>query len=388
MPESKVSARSKQLGLLAAIFAVAFPVVVILLMIESPRFLEVSGRALDPVKNSFDKLFEGWRALWFVFGLPVILFAVTAVHEFGHLILGFIVRFRFVSIQFGVLQISHPFHVALKSLPKTGASGYVRMIPGTSQDLRFRALLYIIGGPLANLVAGTIVLYPGLSFGAKSFAIISILTGAANLVPFRQVSMISDGKRILSILRNDQQSERWLSLLQLIAELRNGTEPKNLSQDFLAKAITLKDDSPDTVAAYALAYTAALQGKSADEASRLLETCLEYAGFAPPAMREALKGDAAVFQARKRKRVDLAEEWLADVPQKTEYPWIRSQGEAAILEAKGDICGAITKLEEVEKIVIATPNQALREMSLRGVRRWKAELLPVQVESASSKSLI
>ena len=48
--------------------------------------------------------------------------------------------------------------------------------------------------------------------------------------------------------------------------------------------------------------------------------------------------------------------------------------DAAILEAKGDIDGARTKLEEIEKLIIANPNQGLREMSLRGVRRWRAEL--------------
>ena len=32
------------------------------------------------------------------------------------------------------------------------------------------------------------------------------------------------------------------------------------------------------------------------------------------------------------------------------------------------------KLDEVETLIAANPNQALREISLRGVRRWKSEL--------------
>ena len=65
--------------------------------------------------------------------------------------------------------------------------------------------------------------------------------------------------------------------------------------------------------------------------------------------------------------------WLADIPEKGEYPWMRLRGEAAILEAKGDITSAMRKLDDIEKKVLAVPNQALREISLRGLRRWKAD---------------
>ena len=53
---------------------------------------------------------------------------------------------------------------------------------------------------------------------------------------------------------------------------------------------------------------------------------------------------------------------------------MRPRCEAAILEAKGDIGGAMKKLGEIEKLILAVPNEALREMSLRGLRRWSAEL--------------
>jgi ribosomal protein S7 len=89
--------------------------------------------------------------------------------------------------------------------------------------------------------------------------------------------------------------------------------------------------------------------------------------------------DASVFQARRRKRIDLAEQWLADIPEKTEYGWMRLRGEAGILEAKGDISGALKKLDEIEAMILAVSNQAVREISLRGLRRWKLELQPQTV---------
>jgi len=44
--------------------------------------------------------------------------------------------------------------------------------------------------------------------------------------------------------------------------------------------------------------------------------------------------DAAVFLARKRKRADLAEQWLDALPQVTQVPWLRIRAEAGILEAE------------------------------------------------------
>lgn len=385
MPEPKAPAHSKRLALLAAIFAVAFPLLVIALMIWSPWFLQVSGRALEPVKNYLDKLYEGWDALWLLVELPVILFAVIVVHEIGHLVSGLVAGFRFVSIQFGPLRIDSPFRVSFRSLSKTGGSGFIHMIPCTSQKLRSRALLLCAAGPFADLLAGTILLlYRGHSFhGAELFAGFSILTGAGNLVPFRRLSVTSDGKRILSILRNDHQTERFLSLLQLTAELRNGTAFEDLPKDFLANVTAFKDDSQYTVAGYALAYSAAWYGQSADEAAQLLETCLEYSAFTSSEMREALKSDAAVFQARKRKNIDLADQWQSEIAEKPDKPWLKLRVQAAILEAKGDVEGALRKLDETENALRTIPNPFQRSVSLRFLERWRSELQSTGMASSS-----
>jgi hypothetical protein len=85
--------------------------------------------------------------------------------------------------------------------------------------------------------------------------------------------------------------------------------------------------------------------------------------------------DAGVFQARRRRRIDLAEQWLAMIPQRTEFPGLRPRVEAAILEAQGDVEGALKKLDEVETLLLGIPNEFLREINVRFLRRWKAELV-------------
>src|SRR5262249_30122456 len=110
------------------------------------------------------------------------------------------------------------------------------------------------------------------------------------------------------------------------------------------------------------------------DAGQMLETCLRYASHVAPAVREGLMSDAAVFQARRRKRADLAEQWLADMPDPTQFPWFRLRVEAAILEAKADVDGALRKLDEGEKAFLSLPDSAQREFLMRMMRKWRAEL--------------
>jgi hypothetical protein len=248
-------------------------------------------------------------------------------------------------------------------------------------------MIFILGGPVANLLAGAVILL--LKAGgpvASVFAILSIIIGAANLVPFRRLAVMSDGKRMLMLLKNAGQGERLLAILQLAAELQSGVEPENLSPDFIAKATAVRDESPDTAAGYGLAYAAAWYKNDPDYAAQLLETCLEYSQFSAPIMQQALKADAAIFQARKRYRVDLAEQWLSEVPEKTLLPGLRSRAESAILEAKGDIEGALKKLDEVERAVMTIHDSYQRAVSLRLLQRWKRELLEKKVAAAVQES--
>ncbi|HET9366138.1 MAG TPA: M50 family metallopeptidase [Candidatus Angelobacter sp.] len=317
-------------------------------------------------------------------------FLAITVHESGHAVVGELAGFHVNSLRVGRLQLDRPFRISLYRGRGTGAGGWVSLFPVKHDKLVLRATLMLLAGPFASLASAGLLIALPYSKGMFSawFICISLLIGVMNLVPFRHRAVISDGGRVRMLLQNRASGERWLAMLKLLDEIRQGVPQENLSSEFLAKAVAIQDNSPDTFTAHAIAYSAAFWQHKNDEAGQMLETCLRYSSVVSPTQRHAIMIDAAVFQGRRRKRIDLAEQWLADVPQKTEYPWFRLRGEAAILEAKGDITGALTKLDEVIKLVQATPNQAMREISLRGVSRWKAELLPIQMETVSSKSLI
>ncbi len=303
-------------------------------------------------------------------------FAMVAVHEIGHVLGGLCAGFRFSSLRIGPLQFDRPFRMSFHRGPGAAINGVANIIPVTTDKLALRGLMMVLAGPAANILSGCAVLLLPFTKGFSSglFIFASIANGLSDLLPFQSRLGVSDGRRIGMLLRNRERGERWLALTKLGAELQEGAMPEALPADFLAKAIAVRDHSEDTVTAHAFAYSAAFHQHKDVEAGQRLETCLQYSSYAAPALREALMSDAAVFQARRRKRADRAEQWLAEIPQTTPTSWLRSRAKAAILEARGDVDGALRKLDEYEKAILAFPNATRREILLRMLQRWKSEL--------------
>jgi hypothetical protein len=305
----------------------------------------------------------------------VVAFAAVAVHEIGHVCGGLCAGFRFKSLRVGPIVVHRGVRISLDQGSRAWLGGAAQMIPVASDRLAARALALVCAGPAASLLSGcAVLLLPSKGLAAWLFALGSVAGGLGDLVPFRTRTAVSDGARIWMLLRNRGQGERWLALMRLGADLADGVPPESLPADYLAKAIAARDQSADAVTAHAVAYSAAFHQHRDVEAGHLLETCLELSSTVAPAAREALMSDAAVFQARRRKRADLAAQWLARMPATSPQSWLRSRAEAAVLEAQGNIEGAVRKLDEYENAIRALPDLTQREVLLRGLRRWRSEL--------------
>jgi hypothetical protein len=324
-------------------------------------------------------LLDQWTRIGIVgFGLSVLaaFYLMLAIHELGHVAAGLCVGFRCRSLRIGPLVFSHPFRVSFYWGPGAVVNGVADMIPVAAGKLAGRGAVMVLGGPVANILSALVVLLLPTPINVFSglFVVCSIANGVNDLFPFESRLGVSDGRRIGMLLRQTARGERWLALLRLGGELNDGVLPESFSADFLAKAIAVRDDSADTVNAHAIAFLVAFHQHKDHEAARQLETCLACSGRATPALREALISDAAVFQAKRRKRADLADQWLAEIPVSTRHAWFRSRAEAATLEARGDIEGAVGKLAEVEAAIRELPKSAQRETSLTLLQRWKSEL--------------
>jgi hypothetical protein len=303
-------------------------------------------------------------------------YSAILIHELGHILGGILVGFRFSSLRVSRIQIDRPFKLSIYRGKSAGAGGWARMFPTKTDHLAWRALVMIFAGPAANLLTvAVLLLFPFDGPLLAWFFSLSLMLGLINLLPFRSGAYHSDGSRILMLLMSRKRGERWVAMLKLSAELREGVMPEAMSPKYLAKAVALRDKSPDTVAAHVLAYSTAFHQHKDDEAAAMLEICLQYASYTSPLVRASLMSDAAIFQARRRRNLVLAQEWLDATPDSSgEIPWLKTRAEAAILQTQGNIRAALEKLDQAEKMMRASTNQARREMSLRFLERWKREL--------------
>jgi hypothetical protein len=304
----------------------------------------------------------------------VVSLVMVAVHEGGHVIGGVAAGFRFKSIRVGPFHFDRAsglsFHPALSHV----FSGVAVVIPVTTHKLVPRGIALLAGGPAANILSGCAMLLAPVSIPSALFIVQSIGNGLSDLLPYRNSLGVSDGAFLWALLRRPAVAERWLALMKQNADTMDGILPEALPVEFLNKAVAVRDDSIDTVAAHGFAFSNAFHQHRDADAGRFLEICLSRSRHAPAALRQALMSEAAVFQARRLKRVELAEQWLADIPKSTELGWLRLRSEAAILEAKGNLDEARARLEECERTVAASTAVSLREYRLKLLRRWKSEL--------------
>jgi hypothetical protein len=62
------------------------------------------------------------------------------------------------------------------------------------------------------------------------------------------------------------------------------------------------------------------------------------------------------------------------------------KAESAILEAQGNIEGALKKLDEVEAALMTIHDSYQRSVSLRFLQRWRRELLEKQASAVDQES--
>jgi len=309
-------------------------------------------------------------------------FLAMIIHETGHLIAGLCSGYRMNYMRVGPIQINSRFRVS--RAPRSGV-GLASLFPRRKDGVHARAIVYILGGPLANLIsAGCVLLFPRpLSSFAICFAGVSLLLGLRSLMPFVMLGVASDGSRLLMVWRRTHQGERWLAIMQLYSALWDGVLPENLDSEMLEKAIAVIDPLPDTVVGYQLAYWAAFHLHRDEDAARLLETALQYYPYVWLPEKEELLLSAAIFQATRGGRIDLAEQWLKELPQKLQTPGLREQAEAAILEGRKEPEAALAKLGQSEKAISEMPAGFDHDKWFRSVVRWQNEL-KIQVAASST----
>lgn len=310
----------------------------------------------------------------------------VVVHELGHVVVGLMAGFRFRYMRLGKFKVDSSLRFSRSNVTDETTLGMACFFPIEMKHHPWKFIAMTASGSLANLISGFLLLLLPYqkSFISGAFIATSLFLGINNLIPFGGTKFRSDGLQILSALFQQSKHERALSLVQLRDELESGVDVEALSPGLVAELTAVRDNSLATVAAYTVAYARAYYQKDNSAAACYLETCLLFSGKATPQFRNLLIADAAIFQALRRKRPDLAQQWLADLPAGPALTSARLRTEAAIEEAQGNFAKAIEKVEACLQEAEKMENERSRKRLVSKLAEWKGELDKCLVQSAGS----
>lgn len=259
----------------------------------------------------------------------------VAVHEVGHLLAGWAMGFHFNSIQIGPLLLEDECGVLRTQFTLDMIYlGYAAMHANTVHRLRRRLLIYIMGGPAANLLSVATIVFisyllprsdSGLATATGQFGAISLVLALISLTPIRA----NDGGLIEMLLSSPFAARRYMSTVALGSQFARGIRARNWKQTWLNAATCIPDKSPSDFYANWMAYLSANDGKDAMRAAIYLERCLSLTPLLSNRLRTLVAREASVYCAWFKEDLSLAEKWLRQVEkQRSVRPWARHESKS------------------------------------------------------------
>ena len=263
----------------------------------------------------------GWLTAWQLdrAGLPgwqMVLLLLIAVylgllvhivlHEGGHLAAGLATGYSFVSFRIGSIMLQKKegrLRVCRYQLAGTG--GQCLLAPPPWREDGFPALLYNLGGPLANLVTAALCglgawllaeAAPVPAFLLGSWALIGGYLGLVNGIPLKIQGMPNDGYNALC-LRGDKAAQRAIwAQLAINAAQTEGARLKDLPAGWFELPDGAGPDDPLKGAVWVCRYNRLVDEGRYDEAAALRDTLLGGGAKLAAVHRYSLEADRAFFQ--------------------------------------------------------------------------------------------
>jgi len=190
---------------------------------------------------------------------------------------------------------------------------------------------------------------------------------------------MNDGMRLFTFAFSRKKSERLISMLLFLADVKRGKR-EALDKYGIGKWAGVNDQTNDQVIANWAAYR---ENKDHVEvAAQHLENCLNHSSATTPEFREELIIEAATFQALRRNRIDLARAWLSE-DKSGKKRLNRYLAEATILHQEGKREQVLAKIVEALDYVVTFPDGARLENAFK---KWKVELEEKREDKNAAKA--
>jgi peptidase M50-like protein len=265
---------------------------------------------------------------------------------------------------------------------------------------RQRFTMYFLAGPFASAFLGLVFMLLCLLWGREP-TIEAAQSGLFTPVEFliatflwltRDICLIllmlslfpagiSDGARLLALIRQGPQAERLRSSTVVVSDLLAGKRPRDWEQAAVENSLLVRDGSVHEMTANYRAYQWALDSGQVDTAGIYLERLKAgYTRF-PRTMRSLIQLEIAYYEARYRRNAEVARSWFNKVvPSRTTPQATLCRAEAAVLLTEGKLVDARMRVEA--GLQIAEPINNL--MNYAALEKDLLNDLMRQIETPSS----
>jgi len=185
---------------------------------------------------------NGIALLFAVLTFPI----AIIIHECGHYLAGKFINFNFHALmvyKYGV--VNEAGILQFKKYARSFGGGLTIMSPKAKQEpSRSELFLYFFGGALINLLCVLVcfliiskeLVKPGLTKDLiYGFGLISLFTALIALIPVTIGGMMTDGSRILSILRSKEEALFNTNMMSLFGMAISGPRPSEWPTSLLLK---------------------------------------------------------------------------------------------------------------------------------------------------------
>jgi hypothetical protein len=250
--------------------------------------------------------------------------AAVAAHEFGHVLAGWLARFRFAFMMFWPVQIRRRgdkgISVSTMFRSGLGLGGIAGMIPERGVDLRRGYLTLLIGGPAASLICGLAAIGGFLALRSLiplpasllwTFGLFSCGLFVVAMIPSDVGGFLSDGAAIRLLRKGTPEKvEPYVAMMELTTDWAQGVRPALWSAEALRKIDAVAWDDPLSARVpYMLFLNVADQGDLTEariQMNRLLENIDDIPRLLQPQYRLMNAWLAAREGRREEARASLA----------------------------------------------------------------------------------
>jgi tetratricopeptide (TPR) repeat protein len=335
------------------------------------------ARGMQPIRSE--------AQFWITLGAAI--YASILVHELGHFLAGDIVGFRLIGFGIGPLSwayVGGQWRTHLRYDKLFG--GHTAMAPKTPRNIRERAMILTLGGPLASaglsaIGAVSLLLVPGPSWPPALGRAVALATGFAigdfvfNLLPMASEAQYSDGARLWQMYRRGPWCDFHCANHYMGLSRTTPLRPRDWPTDMVERAAEFATRLPEPAASYGMAY---VHFQDCGDWQRALSWLDKAREAARPGSKiaHALLVDRAYFEAFHRREGEEARRLLDQAAARIDSSdyW---RSAAAVLGAQGDLIGASEAWNKAWEIASQLPSTGLYEMDreqLQLVSSWLEEL--------------